>query len=65
MPSKYIYNKTFYNSELGITKTIKAETKFEFDLKVSEMYEKWNQQIQIKRKREMINNNKEKEEYMD
>lgn len=65
MPSKYIYNKTFYNSELGITKTIKAETKFEFDLKVSEMYEKWNQQIQIKRKREMINNNKEKAEYMD
>ena len=65
MASKYIYNETFYNSELGVTKTIKAETKWEFDLKVNQMNERWNQQIQLKRKREMISNNQQTTEAMD
>lgn len=65
MASKYIYNQTFYNSELGVTKTIKAETKWEFDLKVNQMNERWNQQIQLKRKREMISNNQQTTEAMD
>lgn len=42
MASKYFYNQTFYNAELGVTKTIKAETKWEFDLKVNQMNERWN-----------------------
>ena len=65
MESKYFYNETFYNSELGVTKTIKAETKWEFDLKVNQLNERWNQQIQLKRKREMISNNQQKTESMD
>lgn len=65
MASKYFYNETFYNSELGVTKTIKAETKWEFDLKVNQMNERWNQQIQLKRKREMISNNQQTTEAMD
>ena len=65
MASKYIYNQTFYNTELGVTKTIKAETKWEFDLKVNQMNERWNQQIQLKRKREMISNNQQTTEAMD
>lgn len=65
MASKYFYNETFYNSELGVTKTIKAETKWEFDLKVNQLNERWNQQIQLKRKREMISNNQQKTESMD
>lgn len=65
MPSKYFYNQTFYNSELGVTKTIKAETKWEFDLKVTQMNERWNQQLQLKRKREMISNNQQTTEAMD
>ena len=65
MPSKYIYNQTFYNSELGLTKTIKAETKWEFDLKVNQMNERWKQQIQLKRKRDMISNNQKTTEAID
>ena len=65
MASKYFYNQTFYNSELGVTKTVKAETKWEFDLKVKQMNERWNQQIQLKRKREMISNNQHTTELMD
>ena len=65
MASKYIYNQIFYNSELGVTKTIKAETKWEFDLKVNQMNERWNQQIQQKRKREMISNKQQITESID
>ena len=65
MASKYIYNQTFYNSELGITKTIRAETKWEFDLKVNQMNERWSQQIQQKRKREMISNKQQITEAID
>lgn len=64
MTSKYFYNQTFYNAELGVTKTIKAETKWEFDLKVNQMNERWNQQLQLKRKREMISNNQQTTEAM-
>ena len=65
MASKYFYNQTFYNTELGVSKTIKAETKWEFDLKVNQMNERWNQQLQLKRKREMISNNQQTTEAMD
>lgn len=65
MPSKYFYNEKFYNSELGVTKTIKAETKWEFDLKVNQMNERWNQQIKLKEKREMISNNQQTADSMD
>lgn len=65
MASKYIYNKTFYNSELGVTKTIKAETEWEFNLKYNQLNERWNQQLQLKRKRDMLNNNQLKCDLMD
>lgn len=65
MASKYIYNEVFHNDELGVTKTIRAETAWEFDIKVKQLEQKWEQQLKIKRNKELIANNQQKAELMD
>ena len=65
MASKYFYNETYYNDELGVTKTVKAETKWEFDLKVKQLNDKWNNQLAIKRKKDLMISNQDKATMMD
>ena len=64
MPTKYIYNQTFYNEELNETKTIRAENAYEFNLKVNKLNELWNHKLELKEKRERIQNNQQKAEEM-
>lgn len=64
MPTKYIYNETFYNEELNETRTIRAENAYEFNLKVNKLNELWNHKLELKEKRERIENNQQEAEEM-
>lgn len=65
MASSYYYHKTLSNSYLGVTKTIKAQTEWELNLKEKEILKKWAEQEARKKEKERIEDLKDKAEYMD
>lgn len=65
MASSYLYSKTLVNNYLGVSKTIKAQTRWELDLKEKETYRKWSEQESRKKEKERIENLKDKADYID
>ncbi|MGJ3203683.1 restriction endonuclease [Geobacillus stearothermophilus] len=63
MAKKYYYQKTIYNEYLGKVKTIKAESRWELELKVEEQIAKWDLEEEKQRKREAILDMKEEAEF--
>lgn len=64
MASSYYYNKTLFNKYLGVTKTLKAQTEWELNLKEKEILKKWAEQEAKKREKERIEDLKDKSDYM-
>jgi restriction system protein len=60
MAKKYYYEETIYNDYLGKVKTIKAQSRWELELKIEEQIAKWEER---KRKRETILDMKEEAEF--
>lgn len=54
MSSKYIYNKTYFNEELGVHKVIRAQTQWEFNIKYNKMLSDWAIKEANIKKRELI-----------
>lgn len=64
MASSFPYSKVLINNYLGITKTIKARTIWELNLKEAQERKKWSEQEARKREKELIEDLKEKTDYM-
>lgn len=64
MASKYLYSKCLSNDYLGVIKEIKAQTKWELDLKVSEQIRKWDEQAERKMEKEHVQDMKQQAEKM-
>ncbi len=62
MPSKYFYREYISNTYLGVGKEIKAQTKWELDLKVNEQNRKWAEQVERKMERKKVEDLKQQAE---
>ncbi len=64
MASKYWYSVTLSNSYLGVSKEIKAQTKWELDLKVKEQERKWQEQSARRMEKELVQDMKQQAEQL-
>lgn len=62
MPNKYFFTKQLYNSYLGITKEIKAQSQWELNLKEAEQLRKWQEQETRQREKERVTDLKSQSE---
>lgn len=64
MASKYFYSAWIRNDILGVRKEIKAQTKWELDLKVNEQNRKWTELAEHKLEKERVQDLKQRAEEM-
>lgn len=64
MATNYIYQQQIDNSYLGVIKVIKAQTRWELDLKIQEQQRKWSEQENRGRERDRVADMKIQAEYM-
>lgn len=65
MASTYTHSCTIYNNYLGVSKTIKAQSSYELQMKCDAQKEKWAKQEELRRERERVEDLKYKAEQMD
>jgi restriction system protein len=61
MASRYMYSQVIRNSYLNVSKEIKANSKWELDMKRNEQLARWNEQETVKRDREKMQAKKERD----
>ena len=64
MASKYLFSAYISNPYLGVGKEIKAQTRWELELKANEQNRKWEEQAQRKMERELVQDLKQQAEKM-
>ena len=64
MASKYLYSMYLQNDYLDVGKEIKAQTKWELDLKIGEQKRKWAEQVDRRMEKEHIQDMKQQSEGM-